>query len=63
MLPDLLGPLGDGIRWQVLVGSITAAVSAGLSVRFLTRWFMTKTLIPFGVYSLVVGIASIIRFH
>jgi undecaprenyl-diphosphatase len=61
-LPDLLGPNGDGVRGQVLVGSAVAAVAAYLSVRFLTRWFTTRTLIPFAVYCLVVGLACIIRF-
>src|SRR5487761_2140569 len=55
-LPELLGPLGNGVRTQALVGAVCALVTAMLSVRFLTRWFTTKTLIPFGMYSLVVGI-------
>ncbi len=61
-LPDLLGPNGDGIRGQVLVGSLVAAVAAYLSVRFLTRWFETRTLTPFAIYCLVVGVICIIRF-
>ena len=31
-LPDLLGPLGNGIRGQVVVGSLVAGVAAWLSV-------------------------------
>jgi undecaprenyl-diphosphatase len=61
-LPDLLGPNGDGIRGQVLVGSLVAAVAAYASVRFLTRWFQTRTLTPFAIYCLVVGLACVIRF-
>ncbi|HKE99782.1 MAG TPA: undecaprenyl-diphosphate phosphatase [Actinomycetes bacterium] len=61
-LPDLLGPNGDGVRGQVLLGSLAAGVAAYLSVRFLTRWFTTRTLTPFAVYCLVVGIACIARF-
>src|SRR5262249_18781793 len=61
-LPDLAGPLGDGIRGQAFVGSICAAVAAYISVRFLTRWFHTRTLIPFAVYCFVAGIISIVRF-
>src|SRR6266704_3493192 len=49
-LPDLLGPNGDGVRGQVLAGSAAAAVAAYLSVRFLTRWFQTRTLTPFAIY-------------
>ena len=61
-LPDLFGPLGDGIRLQVLVGSVAAGVTAYLSVRFLMRWFETRTLMPFAIYSLVVGGASVLYF-
>jgi undecaprenyl-diphosphatase len=61
-LPDLLGPLGNGIRGQVLAGSLVAGIAAYLSVRFLTRWFTTRTLTPFAIYCLVAGVISIIRF-
>jgi len=62
-LPDLLGPLGDWIRPQMLVGSICAGVASYLAVRFLVRWFTTRTLTPFGIYSLVAGVLAVIRFH
>ena len=58
-LPDLLGHNGDHIRGQVLVGSIAAGIAAYISVRFLTRYFETRTLTPFAIYSLVFGIAMI----
>jgi undecaprenyl-diphosphatase len=61
-LPDFLGPNGDGVRGQILAGSLVAAVAAYLSVRFLTRWFQTRTLTPFAIYCLVAGAACIIRF-
>ena len=61
-LPDLLGPNGDGVGPQILVGSIAAGITAYLSVRFLTRWFATRTLLPFAVYSLVVGALAVVRF-
>jgi undecaprenyl-diphosphatase len=61
-LPDLLGPNGDGVRPQILVGSLAAALAAYLSVRFLTRWFATRTLLPFAAYSLVAGALAIARF-
>jgi undecaprenyl-diphosphatase len=54
-LPDLLGPNGDGVRGQVLVGSLAAGIAAYLSVRFLTRWFRTRTLTPFAIYSVAFG--------
>jgi undecaprenyl-diphosphatase len=61
-LPDLIGHNGDGVRLQILAGSIAAAIAAYLSVRFLTRWFTTRTLLPFAIYSLVVGVLAIVRF-
>ena len=61
-LPDLLGPNGDGVRGQVLAGSIAAGVAAYLSVRFLSRYFAHRTLLPFAVYSLAAGVLALIRF-
>jgi len=60
-IPDLIS-LGHGIYGQILVGSICAAAGAYISVRFLVRWFKTRTLWPFAVYCLVVGAISLIRF-
>lgn len=61
-LPTLLGPLGQGVRMQSLVGAIFAMVAAYVAVRFLTKWFTTKTLVPFGIYSLVAGLLCVVRF-
>jgi undecaprenyl-diphosphatase len=58
-LPDLIGPLGNGVRLQALVGALCAMVASYFSVKFLSRWFSTHTLWPFGVYSLVVGLACV----
>jgi undecaprenyl-diphosphatase len=59
-IPDLMGPAGDGIRGQVLFGSVLSGVGAYLSVRYLVRYFQTRTLTPFGIYCLVAGAASIV---
>jgi undecaprenyl-diphosphatase len=61
-LPVLAGPAGDGIRGQVLVGSLVAGVAAYLTVRYLVRFFQTRTLKPFAIYGLVAGAFCIIRF-
>jgi len=61
-LPDLFGPLGDGIRGQVAFGSILSGSGAYLAVRFLTRYFETRTLIPFAVYSFIAGLACTVYF-
>ncbi|WP_460865012.1 undecaprenyl-diphosphate phosphatase [Rhodococcus aerolatus] len=61
-LPTLAGPSGHGILGQVLVGAVVAGLAAYASVRFLTRYFATRTLVPFAVYCLVAGVASVLRF-
>jgi undecaprenyl-diphosphatase len=59
-VPDLMGPLGKGIRGPILVGSILSGVGAYVSVRFLVRYFRTRTLTPFAIYCFVVGGASLV---
>jgi undecaprenyl-diphosphatase len=61
-LGDLSGPLGDGIRGQVLFGSLLSGVGAYLSVRFLTRYLANRSLRPFGIYCVVAGAASVVLF-
>ncbi len=61
-LGDLTGPLGDGIRPQVLFGSLLSGVGAYLSVRFLTRYLANRSLCPFGVYCLVAAAGSLVWF-
>ncbi|ODU03770.1 MAG: undecaprenyl-diphosphatase [Pseudonocardia sp. SCN 72-86] len=61
-LGDLAGSLGDGIRPQILVGSILSGVGAYLSVRFLTRYFENRSLRPFGFYCIAAGVACLIWF-
>lgn len=62
-LPDLLGTTGDGVRGQTLAAAACAGVAAWISVRFLTRWFTTRTLTPFAVYCVVFGSAMLIHFN
>jgi undecaprenyl-diphosphatase len=59
-VPDLTGPLGSGIRGQILLGSVLSGVGAYVSVRYLVRYFQTRTLTPFGIYCLIVGLGSIV---
>ena len=61
-IPSLLGPAGNNIHGQVIVGAVVAGLAAYASVRFLTRYFTTRTLTPFAVYCLVAGAASLIKF-
>jgi undecaprenyl-diphosphatase len=59
-LPDLTGPHGNGVRGAAVVAAIVAAVVAVFTVHFLTRYFKTRTLIPFAIYCLLFGTAMII---
>jgi undecaprenyl-diphosphatase len=59
-LPDLTGPLGDGVRGQAIVACAVSAVAALVTVRYLVRWFQTRTLTPFALYCLIFGLAMVI---
>jgi undecaprenyl-diphosphatase len=61
-LPELFGHTGDGIRGQALVAALCSAATAWFAVKFLMRYFETKTLTPFAVYCLVAGAACTIYF-
>jgi len=61
-LPDLFGSLGNGIRGQVVVGSIAAGIAAYLTVRFLMKYFETRTLTPFAIFCLIEGAVCTIGF-
>ncbi|HEX4521871.1 MAG TPA: undecaprenyl-diphosphate phosphatase [Gaiellaceae bacterium] len=61
-LPELAGSQGNGVRGPALVGALCSALTAYLSVRFLMRYFETRTLIPFAVYCLCAGVAAAIYF-
>lgn len=54
-MPDFLGPLADGARPQILAGGLAAGIAAYLSVRFLDKYFKTKSLKPFAIYCLAFG--------
>jgi undecaprenyl-diphosphatase len=59
-IPDLMGPLGNGIRGQILLGSVLSGIGAYVSVRFLMRYFQTRTLTPFAIYCFAFGLLSLI---
>ena len=61
-LPELAGSEGNGVRGPALVGALCAALSAYVSVRFLMRYFETRTLTPFAVYCVCAGTAATIYF-
>ena len=57
-LASLAGPAGAHIHGQVLVGSLVAGTAAYASVRFLVRYFQTRTLTPFAIS--VVGVGALL---
>jgi len=59
---DLFGPLGSGIRGQVVLGSVLSGVGAYLSVRFLTRYLAHRSLRPFGAYCIAAGAGCLLLF-
>jgi undecaprenyl-diphosphatase len=61
-VPTLFGSAGDHIHGQLAVGFVITGVTAYLSVRWLVRYFETRTLTPFAVYCLIAGAASLLRF-
>jgi undecaprenyl-diphosphatase len=58
-VPALMGAQGNGIRGQVLAGSLAAFVAGYIAVRFLTKYFENRTLTPFAIYCGVAGLGSL----
>ena len=59
-LPELAGPEGRGILGPVLAGSVVAGLAAYVSLRFLTKYFETRTLTPFAIYCVVAGVGGVV---
>ena len=54
-LPELFQPSTRPLLGAIAAGSVCAAVMAYISVKFLIKYFETKTLLPFGIYCLIAG--------
>lgn len=61
-IPDALGPLGHGIRGELVAGAVATGATSLFAVVFLSRWFRSRTLVPFAGWCLAFGLASVIRF-
>jgi len=59
-MPKLFAPQAQVVLVQAVAGGIAAGVAAYLSVAFLTRYFKSNDLRPFGWYCVVVGIICLI---
>ena len=55
-LPHLFSAAGQQFLAPTLIGAVCAAIAAWFAVTFLTKYFKTKTLIPFAIYCLALGI-------
>lgn len=61
-LPELAGKTENAMLVPILIGALTAGIAAYFSVKFLTKYFETKTLTPFAVYCTVVGLSLSLLF-
>ena len=55
-IPELFQPSASSIRVPIILGAICAGITAFLSVRFLVKYFQTKTLTPFALYCVAAGV-------
>ena len=61
-LPELLAPEYSHLIGPILAGSVVSFICTYASVVFLVKWFKSRSLYPFAIYCLVLGVASLIRF-
>ena len=64
-IKDLTGPLGAGIRGQVLFGSVLSFIGAYLALRFLVSYLSksSRTLTPFAIYCLAAGLGAFVYLN
>ncbi|MBD0689855.1 undecaprenyl-diphosphate phosphatase [Streptomyces sp. CBMA123] len=59
-VPELFKPENSAVLGPVAAGSVAAFVAGYISVRFLTKYFETRSLTPFAVYCFLAGLGSAI---
>jgi undecaprenyl-diphosphatase len=57
---DLTGPIGNGVRGPAIIAAVAAAITAVITVHFLTKYFQRGNLRPFGIYCIVFGIFMVL---
>lgn len=62
-LPVLFASANAQAIEAALLGASCAALASYFSVRFLTKYFKTRTLTPFAVYCLLSGLISLLLLH
>ena len=53
----MLDALGDDAWTPILVGTATSAISGYLAIAWLLRYLQRKSLAPFALYRVMVGVA------
>jgi undecaprenyl-diphosphatase len=61
-LPELMKPENSAVVGPAIAGSLIAFVASYISVRYLLRYFETRTLTPFAIYCIIAGVISVVRF-
>ena len=59
-IPKLFAPEAHVVAMQAIVGCIVSGIAAYVSVAFLTRYFKSNDLRPFGWYCLIVGVTCFV---
>ena len=59
-LPPLIATASAETLLITLAGALAAAIAAYASVKFLVKYFRTKTLTPFAIYCAMIGIVGLL---
>lgn len=59
-IPELLSPHAHVVALQAILGAVVAGIAAYISVAFLTRYFKSNDLRPFGWYCVIAGVVCFI---
>ncbi|MFI1523899.1 undecaprenyl-diphosphate phosphatase [Kitasatospora cineracea] len=61
--PELLSPANAPVRGPLLAGSLAAFLAGYVSVRFLTKYFETRSLTPFAAYCTLAGLGCLVYLN
>ena len=61
-LPDLFTQANSHLAGPIILGCVISGFATYASVAFLVKWFRTRTLYPFAIYCIALGLLSVVRF-